>query len=47
MQLGESMLGLDFRFLEDKARPSRSLSLYVRWERELKLLKEDRVDRQG
>lgn len=47
VQLGESMLDLDFRFLEDKARPSQSLSLYVRWERELKLLKEDRLDLQG
>lgn len=47
VQLGESVLDLNFRFLEDKARPSRSLSLCVRWGRELKLLKEDRVDLQG
>lgn len=46
VQLGESMLDLDFRFLEDKARPSPSLSLYVRSEREPKLLKEGMVDLQ-
>lgn len=34
-------------FLEDKARPSPSLSLYVRWEREPKLPEEGMVTLQG
>lgn len=42
-----SLVSPCWTFLEDKARPSPRLSLYVRWEREPKLPKEGMVTLQG